>query len=123
MVNVGISLHKAPRLLHDIVLEILSAALDLTLVSLPADASILAAAVGRNALDALVVCPVPAPDEALALLNTHPGLTLVGLHPDGREASLVRLLPSTTTIELSAATLLAALRTPPSRGGRGIEQS
>jgi len=110
-VRIGIFLAGLPRMLQDILQDILRSHADFEVVALAEAASPESAR--RHALDGIVTC-VPdagAAEPPLDLLRVRDHVRVLAIEPDGRKATLFELKPVVRRLDaISPGDVVAALR-------------
>jgi chemotaxis response regulator CheB len=112
-VRIGILLGVMPRMLYDVVSQILSAEPDMFLVAESVDDDVLAEYVDRERPDVVIVAvPAGAPPALFGdLLSRFPWLTVVALEDRGQHGSIYTRRPMRVRLDdLSSAGLVNAIR-------------
>jgi DNA-binding NarL/FixJ family response regulator len=112
-VRIGILLGVMPRMLYDVVSQILSAEPDMLVVAEGVEDDVLVARVERERPDVVVVAvPAGAPPALCGeLLSRFPRLTVVTLEDRGQRGSIYTLRPMRVRLDdLSSARLVDAIR-------------
>jgi DNA-binding NarL/FixJ family response regulator len=108
-----ILLVEMPRMLCDIITDVVASQSDMIVVGeLPGRAGLLAAA-DRTRADVIVfgLGDADLPDDCAPLFEAHPHIRLLGVAADGRRAFLYELRPQRTPLgEVSPQALLDAIR-------------
>lgn len=111
--SIGILLVEMPRMLHDVVANIIGVEPDLRLVADGVDANGLIARVERDQPDVVVLWAESGSPPALCeeLLGRFPGLSLVALEDQGQRASIYMMRPMRIRLaEISRTLLVSAIR-------------
>jgi DNA-binding NarL/FixJ family response regulator len=106
-------LAEMPRMLQNIVTDLVTSQPDMVVAGPPADYAALADVVARTQADAVVVArrDRAAPEEFRRLLFAQPRVKLITIAADGRRATLHELRPVTVALgEVSADELVDAIR-------------
>lgn len=121
MPRIRVVLSEMPRLLRDIVQNVLADRPDVVLET--ARAGTLAESLAASQADVAIVAePAPNAEDHAAVLYAHPRLRVVGISGDGRCAHLYELRPHRISLgELSADALVRVVRAGHSAASPGAE--
>jgi hypothetical protein len=108
-----------PRMLADIVRNVIASQIDFELAGELLDTAGLAQAVSSKTADVLIVGGSVGSDAVRRLLYQQPRLRIVTIETGGRQGAVLELRPHVGPLgELSCATLVAAIRGIPEAIGR-----